>query len=226
MRDKKYGLGILILAINVSVLSACGKSTEQADTTGATASANSETVSDLEESDNSMASESDTISDSDEEDIDDERESFDVDWPYPNVTPWYWEDTDPRLADIDLSDDAMGYFEKVTGGYTIQEVESDDKDEYVGWYWYLSIFHNDYGPYLSIYDCEAGNPGVEGYISYIDERNITVLIDYWYYEEMPKANWAEEDLVLELQYELTDDGIILTNGDEKTAIVGVKEREG
>ncbi|MCQ2500873.1 MAG: hypothetical protein MJ117_05960, partial [Lachnospiraceae bacterium] len=191
MSDKKCIVMIGILAMGMSVLTACGKSTDQADATEAaktTVSVSSEPVSVPDKTADAKNSESKNTYDFE---IDDEEdEEFDFEWPYPNVTAWTWEETDPRIAEISLSDNAISCFDDIVGGYKIQQVKSDNDDERVGWYWYLSIGYDEYGPSLAIYDDEAGNPGVQGYISYIDDKNITVLIDYWYYEDMPKANWS------------------------------------
>lgn len=115
----------------------------------------------------------------------------------------------------------MECFDAVEGDYHVQGHE--DEDNYVGWYWHLAFFRNEDGPYFTIYDDAAGNPGVEGYIIAMDEDSINVEIDQDYYEDLPRDNWADKDGVLYLQYELTEDGIRLTNGGEETAIEAVRE---
>lgn len=65
--------------------------------------------------------------------------------------------------------------------------------------------------------------GVEGYITAMDEKTVDVKIDPDYYDELPKANWADEDGMLYLQYELTEEGILLYNGGENTILVGIRE---
>lgn len=94
-----------------------------------------------------------------------------------------------------------------------QAVPVDDPDDYIGSWWHLSILEGDYeyGNYLTIYDNEAGNPGVEGKIVLIDDNNIKVKIDPDYYDELPSGKWKDSGDYLELTYERTPDGIILTN---------------
>lgn len=94
-----------------------------------------------------------------------------------------------------------------------QAVEVDDPDDYIGSWWHLSILEDDYecGDYLSIYDNEAGNPGVEGKIILIDDKNIKVEIDPELYDQLPSGQWKDSGEYLELTYERTTDGIILTN---------------
>ena len=94
-----------------------------------------------------------------------------------------------------------------------QAVEVDDPDDYIGSWWHLSILDNDheYGDYLSIYDNEAGNPGIEGKIVLIDDKNIKVKIDPELYDQLPSSKWKDSGDCLELTYERTPDGIILTN---------------
>ena len=94
-----------------------------------------------------------------------------------------------------------------------QAVEVDDPDDYIGSWWHLSILEDDhdYGDYLTIYDNEAGNPGVEGKIVLIDDKNIKVKIDPDYYDQLPSGQWKDSGEYLELTYERTQDGIILTN---------------
>lgn len=116
----------------------------------------------------------------------------------------------------------MECFDEVKGEYRIQGCESEDENVYVAGYWMLSFFEAEEGPYLSIYDCGAGNPGVEGYIIAMDEESVNVQIDPDYYEELPKANWADQGGILYLQYELTGEGILLYNGGKETVLEGVR----
>ena len=94
-----------------------------------------------------------------------------------------------------------------------QAVEVDDPDDYIGSWWHLSILEDDYeyGDYLSIYDNEAGNPGVEGKIVLIDDKSIKVEIDPELYDELPSGQWKDSGEYLELTYERIPEGIILTN---------------
>lgn len=94
-----------------------------------------------------------------------------------------------------------------------QAVEVDDPDDYIGSWWHLSILEDsyEYGDYLTIYDNEAGNPGVEGEIVLIDDKNIKVKIDPDLYDQLPSGQWKDSGEYLELTYEKTPEGIILTN---------------
>lgn len=102
----------------------------------------------------------------------------------------------------------------VNGEY--QAVEVDDPDDYIGSWWHLSILEDDqeYGDYLTIYDNEAGNPGVEGEIVLIDDNNIKVKIDPDFYDQLPSGQWKDSGEYLELTYEKTPDGITLTNNEK------------
>lgn len=97
-----------------------------------------------------------------------------------------------------------------------QAVEVDNPDDYIGGWWHLSILEDDceYGDYLSIYDNEAGNPGVEGEIVLLDDKNIKIKIDPDYYDELPSGEWKDSGRYLELTYERISDGIILTNNEK------------
>lgn len=74
--------------------------------------------------------------------------------------------------------------------------------------------------YFSIYDAEAGNPGVEGKIIHLDEEKIVFRINQSYYEELP-ANWELEEYkgkdILILSYKVTDSVIELTNNGDTIA---------
>ena len=77
--------------------------------------------------------------------------------------------------------------------------------------------------YLSIYDNEAGNPGVEGKIDFIDGSSLIVKIDPDYYEELPSAKWKSDGKTLEVKYMKTDKGIELKNNDATVSFI--KEEE-
>lgn len=93
-----------------------------------------------------------------------------------------------------------------------QAVEVDASDDYIGGWWHLSIIDDD-GLYLSIYDNEAGNPGIEGFVKSLDETQITVEYDPDYFDAFPSSKWETDGAYLKLNYELKDDGICLINND-------------
>ncbi len=102
-----------------------------------------------------------------------------------------------------------------------QAVEVDDPDDYIGSWWHLSILmnHHEYGNHLSIYDNEAGNPGVEGEIVLIDDKNIKIKIDPDLYDQLPSGQWKDSGEYLELTYEKTPEGIILTNNGKSISFI-------
>ncbi len=70
--------------------------------------------------------------------------------------------------------------------------------------------HGNDRPYFSVYDNNAGNPGVEGRIMYLKNGILIVEIDDDLFEEMP-ANWSTEEggKYAILDYAKTDEGIRL-----------------
>lgn len=118
----------------------------------------------------------------------------------------------PAQGDIDK--DALA---KIAGDYRVVAQESDVDEDYVGGWWFMSIgqFEGiaDKKPYLTIYDCEAGNPGVEGPILELDGSQIKIDCSE-YQDELPSAHWElDKNDVLTVQYQLTDSGIELTNNE-------------
>lgn len=78
--------------------------------------------------------------------------------------------------------------------------------------WHLLIDEDfeDKGPYLSVHDAGAGNPGFEGRIMYLKDGIVIVEIDEDLYEEMPDG-WEPEGKgkYAILDYALMTDGIRL-----------------
>lgn len=110
----------------------------------------------------------------------------------------------------------------IAGEYQVVAVEDVENDEdYVGTWWHLHIDSKE--KYLSIYDNEAGNPGVEGKIDFIDGSSLTVRIDPDYYEELPSAKWRSDGETLEVKYMKTDKGIELENNGEVLSFIREKE---
>lgn len=104
--------------------------------------------------------------------------------------------TNQRQKDIDMKD-----LKTLLGDY---DAESG--------FWHLFIDEDfeDKGPYLSVYDAGAGNPGFEGRIMYLKEGILIVEIDQDLYEGMPEG-WEPEGKgkYAILDYALTDVGIRL-----------------
>lgn len=110
----------------------------------------------------------------------------------------------------------------IAGEYQVVAAEDVENDEdYVGTWWHLSIDSKE--KYLSIYDNEAGNPGVEGKIDFIDGSSLIVKIDPDYYEELPSAKWKSDGKTLEVKYKKTDEGIELENNGK--TLTFIKEEE-
>lgn len=113
-------------------------------------------------------------------------------------------------------------FKDIAGEYQVVAVEDVENDEdYVGTWWHLSIDSKE--KYLSIYDNEAGNPGVEGKIDFIDGSSLIVKIDPDYFEELPSGKWKSDGETLEVKYKKTDNGIELENNDATVSFT--KEEE-
>lgn len=108
---------------------------------------------------------------------------------------------------VDMKSDDI---KDIAGEYQVVAVEDvKDDDDYVGTWWHLHIDSKD--KYFSIYDNEAGNPGVEGEIDFIDGSSLIVKIDPDYYEELPCGRWKSDGETLEVKYMKTDSGIDLEN---------------
>ena len=69
------------------------------------------------------------------------------------------------------------------------------------------------GPYLAIFDDEAGNLGVEGRIISLDKDTITIKIADNYYEYLPDSDWktTDSDSRLEMHYKKIQDKLTLEN---------------
>lgn len=109
----------------------------------------------------------------------------------------------------------------VLGEYQAVPAEDAGEEDFVGSWWHLSV--TEEGPYLSIYDNGAGNPGVEGRITALDGENLTVEWDPDYTEKLPHPGWSLDGGNLNLTYALTDGGIVLKNSGK--AVEFTKEAE-
>ena len=110
----------------------------------------------------------------------------------------------------DVNQDALG---SLIGEYQAVEFDNGNDNDYVGGWWHLSIIDelSDEGSDFSIYDNEAGNPGVEGKMLLVDDANIKIEINPDYYDKLPTSSWQDSGDFLEMTYAVTDDGIELTN---------------
>ncbi|MDD7390424.1 MAG: hypothetical protein PUG60_12385 [Lachnospiraceae bacterium] len=98
-------------------------------------------------------------------------------------------------------------FKAVKGDYRVVETDTVD-----GW-WHLFIGTTDDIPcYFTIYDISAGNPGVSGEITTMNDSSLTIKIDPDLFEALP-ADWnlSGNDSELTMDYTCSDDNITLTN---------------
>lgn len=103
------------------------------------------------------------------------------------------------------------YTDALLGEYQVAGNDTDG-DDFVGSWWHLSIRNTENDELeLSIYDNEAGNPGIQGKVLCLNDKEIVIEYDPDYYEELPSSKWKLHGKRLSMTYQLTDDGIILTN---------------
>ena len=93
---------------------------------------------------------------------------------------------------------------------TNQRQKDIDMKELKTLHLFITDDFEDKGPYMSVYDAGAGNPGFEGRIMYLKDGIVIVEIDEDLYEGMPDG-WEPEGKgkYAILDYERTDSGIIL-----------------
>ena len=84
--------------------------------------------------------------------------------------------TNQRQHDID-----MEVLKTLLGDYDAEE----------GWHLMITEEYEGKGPYLSVYDAGAGNPGFEGRIMYLKKDILIVEIDQDLYKQMP-TGWHPE----------------------------------
>lgn len=124
-----------------------------------------------------------------------------------------------KTSDTDSVDQQA--LEKIEGGYS-----------FVGNCWILEIvkdWENPEGkrvPYFSIYDAEAGNPGVEGAIKKLDGKQIVVDVEEDYFDGLPADEWQlEKDRTLAVTYKKEDGKMTLTNQGKEVTFEQWKEEE-
>lgn len=115
--------------------------------------------------------------------------------------------TNQRQHDIDMEE-----LKTLTGEYQSEDTGDPESDNYVEDWWHLMITEEfeGKGPYLSVYDNSAGNPGFEGRIMYLKDGIVIVEIDEDLYEGMP-ADWQPEgeDKYAILDYRKSGDDVVL-----------------
>jgi len=115
--------------------------------------------------------------------------------------------TNQRKHDIDM--EALA---GLLGDYQAVESGDPDSSDYVAGWWHLMISeeYEGKGPYLSVYDNGAGNPGFEGRIMYLQKGIVIVEIDEDLYEGMP-ADWQPEGegKYAILDYRQSGDNVVL-----------------
>lgn len=104
--------------------------------------------------------------------------------------------TNQRQHDIDLEE--------------LKTIIGDYQAEGSFWHLFISEEYKEKGPYLSVYDNGAGNPGFEGRIMYLKDGILIVEIDTDLFEGMP-ADWEPEGdgKYAIMDYSVTDEGIRL-----------------
>lgn len=109
----------------------------------------------------------------------------------------------------DLTEDGsidVDKFSSLEGEY---QVEYSDE---VGSWWNLSIdIYEDDEYHLTIFDGEAGNPGVEGTIVDLSKDSMTIKVNQESYEELPTSKWKMDGDHLTLKYKKEGCSITLSN---------------
>ena len=80
-------------------------------------------------------------------------------------------------------------------------------------------------PYLTIYDDEAGNPGVEGKIIRLNKDTITIKIAFGYYAFLPDSDWktTASDSRLEMHYKISNNKLILENNGKEMGFYRINQ---
>ena len=125
--------------------------------------------------------------------------------------------TNQRQHDIDMEE-----LKTLLGDYRAEESGDPESDKYVAGWWHLMITeeYEGKGPYLSVYDAGAGNPGFEGRIMYLKKGIVIVEINEDLFEQMP-GDWQTEGegKYAILDYRKSGDNVVLGyRGSEATFI--------
>lgn len=128
------------------------------------------------------------------------------------------------LSEQRKKDIEMDTLREMIGEY--QAVESGDpgEDTYVAGYWHLSIVENidGKGPYLTVYDNSAGQPGFEGRIMYLHNGVIIVEPDKSQFREMP-VDWDLDNGYAVMGIEKSNKGVNINNRETTIYFISVDE---
>lgn len=114
------------------------------------------------------------------------------------------------------------YFEELRGDYQAQE-SGDGTKQYVGSYWHLDLAKSHKKPYFALYDNEAGNPGVEGFIIRLTKDQIVVKINQDLYEGLP-GDWEDDGKTITISYEKKGNLLFLSNHQTTVKMVKLEEQ--
>lgn len=92
-------------------------------------------------------------------------------------------------------------FEEFRGGWECEETTLEDPNSYTG---YLHLEVSDDGSY-SMYDAEAGNPGIEGRLEVISDTELILHIKKTVDTDIP-VEWEGISYEQKMKYCFTDDG--------------------
>ena len=92
-------------------------------------------------------------------------------------------------------------FEEFRGGWDCEETTLEDPHSYTG---YLHLEVSDDGSY-SMYDAEAGNPGIEGLLEVISDTELILHIKKTVDTDIP-VEWEGISYEQKMKYCFTDDG--------------------
>lgn len=110
--------------------------------------------------------------------------------------------------------------DKFVGSWNCHETPLEDKNRYSG---YLSMEIEDTGDF-TMYDAEAGNPGIKGHIESLTEDSMVLnCSDDEDFD--PPTGWDKMDRKQEIRYHWDGDSLCLTYGSGDDAITLVWDRE-
>lgn len=118
------------------------------------------------------------------------------------------------------STEHSGNLDKLAGSWNCHETPLEDKNRYSG---YLSMEIEDTGNF-TMYDAEAGNPGIQGHIESLSEDSMVLnCTDDEDFD--PPTGWDKMNRKQEIHYHWDGDSLCLTYGTGDDAITLVWDRE-
>lgn len=113
--------------------------------------------------------------------------------------------------DADVWKQFEGGFAVYEGDYN-EEGFSDDEEGESWWYMYNEETRSG-EPYFDIFDSEAGEPGLAGWIVNLDDSHITVRVDWANKGRYLPGDWKLERMntIFKADYKITGDRIKITN---------------